>query len=352
MMNNSDDTQATRTDVTAAAGVPLVVGVVCRDGDRFIEQTLAAVDALAEARAPNTTEAVLVDSASRDRTGGFMQRFAESRRWVSVYTLSGTVNAAAARNVVLRHTRLNQRPAAALMLDGDVTVEPAFVTEALQRIDNGDADVVYGQLPEIWYRENGDAYEEKTDRYGVGREHYEKWFKGVVLLGSSVIGSGLEYNERYERLEDIEFSLRVADSHRILAVASPMGTHHTDGYHSRERLGDFVRKQYQRPIGQLFREYWSRPSKLLTIRRSYIGYMVGLMMMGLLIAGLVVLAWSGSKVLLALATGIIVYDFSRFFRQERAHEFLPLRVIGGAQILMGLVLPARGAGPYDVTPPL
>jgi len=351
-MNSTSDPQTTQVSVMAAADAALVVGVVCRDGDRFIEQTLAAVDALARTRAPDTTTAVLVDSASRDRTGGYMQTFAESRPWVTVYTLSGKVNAAAARNVVLRHARLREIAPAALMLDGDVTVEPAFVSTALKIIGDGEADVVYGQLPEIWYRENGEAYAQRDDRYAVGDQHYEKWFKGVVLLGSSVVESNVEYNERYERLEDIEFSLRVADHHRILAVATPMGTHHTDGYHTRERLGDFVRKQYQRPIGQLFREYWRRPAKLLTIRRSYIGYVVGLLMMMLLLAGVVTFALSGSKILLALAIGIVVYDFSRFFRQERAHEFLPLRVIGGAQILLGLVRPASGAGPYDVSPPM
>ncbi len=330
----------------------LIVAVVCRDGDRFITQTLAAVEQLVAARAPAATTAILVDSASSDKTGGLMQTFADSRPWASTYTLSGNVNAAVARNTVLRVARNRGHRGAALMLDGDVTADPNFLATAMPLLERGDADVVYGMLPEVWYDANGNAYDERADRYGVGKQHYEKWFKGVVLLGNPVLQSGLEYDEGYERLEDIEFSLRVADSYRILAIPVAMGTHHTDGYHSRSRLGDFVRQQYQRPVGQLFRQYWNRPSKLLTVRRSYIGYAIGLVMMALLTGGVVAYLVTGSSVLFALAVGIIVYDFSRFFRQERGHEFLPLRVIGGLQILTGLVLPARRAGPYEVTPPV
>lgn len=330
----------------------LIVAVVCRDGDRFIKQTLEAVDQLVAKRGADNTSVILVDSASVDKTGGLMLTFAESRSWASTFTLSGNVNAAAARNTVLRAARSRAHGGAILMLDGDITVSEEFVDVAMPLLGNGEADAIYGKLPEIWYRTNGEPYDEKDDRYGVSKRVYEKWFKGVVLLGSSVVQSTLEYDEQYERLEDIEFSLRVADNHRILAIPVPMGTHHTDGYHSRSRLGDFIRAQYQRPIGQLFRQYWSRPSKLMTVRRSYIGYLVGLFMMSLLIAGVIAYLWLGSRVLLALAIGIIVYDFSRFFRQQRSHEFLPLRVIGGVQIVMGLVLPARGAGPYQVMPPV
>lgn len=330
----------------------LIVAVVCRDGDRFIGQTLEAIEQLVVNREPGTTSVILVDSASIDKTGGLMLTFAQSRPWVSTYTLSGNVNAAAARNTVLRAARSRAHEGAILMLDGDVTVSEEFVAVAMPLLQDAQTDAIYGKLPEIWYRNNGEPYDEKDDRYAVSKQTYEKWFKGVVLLGSSIVQSNIEYDERYERLEDIEFSLRVADNHRILAIPVPMGTHHTDGYHSRSRLADFIRSQYQRPIGQLFRQYWNRPSKLMTVRRSYIGYLVGLVMMTLLIAGVVVYLWLGSSVLLALAIGIIVYDFSRFFRQERSHEFLPLRVIGAAQIVMGLVLPAKGAGPYQVMPPV
>jgi len=316
------------------------IGSIAKNGEMHLQKTFEATDALTAALADRfECRVLLVDSASTDSTGALMKSFAETRSNVRVFELSGDVNASAARNLYLDHVE----PGYLLVIDGDIAVEIDFVEQAIKEIEDGNADILYGKLPEIWYDERGSAYGGQDDRYNVHRREYIEWFKGAFIMGPKATAAKLRYDESLERLEDIEFSLRAAEQFRVLTLPVPMATHHTDGYHSRTRLKDFVAGGYQIPAGQFIRTNLFKPHRLLRVRRAYIGYLVGLAMQAVVVLGLLLL----SPLLLALGIAVLCFDFFRFYRQGRVHEFLPLRFIGAWQILIGFFKPKRAVGPYQ-----
>lgn len=326
--------------MTAGDGQPtLTLGVIARDGERFIDHALDAIALLFDLNRWSLN-VILVDSASKDRTLEKMQAFAQQTPHTRVFALSGEVNASVARNVILDNITSGH----AFMIDGDVAVNAEFIDQAVAEFDAGSADAIYGQLPEIWHDANGEPYDTRDDRYHVNRREPMRWFKGVVMLSERVVTSGIRYDLRLERLEDIEFSLKVADQFKIMTLPVPMGIHYTDGYHSQSRLRDFIKGQYQRPAGQFIRANLLRPDRLLTVKRSFIGYVVGLLMQLIVLVGLLFL----SPWIIAIGLAILLIDAARFYSQGRLHEFLPLRFIGAWQIAWGLFTPRRTPGPFTI----
>jgi len=322
------------------------IGAIARNGELHLEKALVATDTLVAALADRfECRLLLVDSASTDSTGAMMKAFAETRSHVRVFELDGDVNASVARNVYLDHVE----PGYLFVIDGDIAVEVEFVEQAIKEMESGNADIIYGKLPEIWYNNEGVAYSGQDDRYRVDVREYIEWFKGAFLMSPNAVAAKFRYDEGLERLEDIDLSLRAAEKFRILTLPTPMATHHTDGYHSRTRLKDFIAGGYQIPAGQFIRSNLFKPRRLLRVRRAYIGYLVGLVMQAIVVLGLLFL----SPLLILIGFAVLGLDFLRFFRQKRVHEYLPLRVIGAWQLLIGFLKPKRAAGPYqshEVTP--
>lgn len=326
---------------TDASKPLLTIGAIAKDGALHMPKTLAAIDTLfAALKNDYDCHLFLVDSASSDTTADIMLEFAKEHSNVRVFQMQGKVNASAARNVYLEHVQSGYL----ILIDGDIALELEFVTEAIDEMKAGNADVIYGKLPEIWYDEQHNAYGGQDDRYNVHRREYIEWFKGAFMLSPRAVDSQFRFDESFRRLEDIEFSVRVAEKFRVLTLPITMGTHHTDGYHSNTRLKEFVSGGYQIPAGQFIRANLFKPKRLVRVRRAYIGYLVGLAMQAIVVLGLLLL----SPIIMLFGAGLLALDFIRFKRQGRAEEFLPLRFIGAWQLLVGLFKPRRAAGPYEV----
>ncbi len=329
--------------VTETQKTVFTVGAIARDGALHLPKTLAAIETLfgaLEREKDFDCRLLLVDSASTDATGDIMRQFAADKDYVRVFELSGQVNASAARNAYLDHVESGYL----MVIDGDIALETEFMLAAVDEMEAGNADVIYGKLPEVWYDENAVAYGGQDDRYKVDRREYIDWFKGAFLLSPRAVQQDFRFDERCRRLEDIEFSVRVGEKFRVLTLPLVMGTHHTDGYHSQSRLKDFIVGGYQIPAGQFIRSNLHKPKRIVRVKRAYIGYLVGLALQGIVVIGLLFM----SPLIIAAGVGLLLLDFFRFKRQGRAQEFVPLRFIGAWQLLIGLFTPRRAAGPYEV----
>lgn len=316
----------------------LTVGVIARDGLPYLDLCLRSLPPLTECA--EQVEFILVDAASTDATLAHMLRFAEQQPDTRVYSMVGTVNHAATRNVVVR----NARPGAVFLVDGDIAVEPAFVRAALAEIEAGNCDVAFGQLPEILHDGRHRRLGRGGDRYKVTERRLAGYFCAVVVLGPKVVESGMHYDESIRWSDDLDLGLRVAERFRILMLPMPMGTHYTISYYNPDRIGQFWRQAYARPTGQLIRRHLHRPRRLWALAPRLKGPALGLALQVLTMLAVL----GASPRLLALAAGLYAVDVARFAWQRRLQQYLPIRFLSVWQILHGLIRPERVTLYYEV----
>ncbi len=307
----------------------LTVGVIARDGMPFIEKCLGSLDALTGCA--EEVEFILVDSASADGTQRAMLEFAATRPTVRVFALEGIVNAAVARNVVLRHAKAG----AVFLVDGDVEVDREFVVSALRELSCHKCDIVCGQLPEIFHDHNNVPYATNPDRYRIDGRKYVRRFSGLVLLGPTVTKQGHLYDESFRRSQDLEFSMRLALKFKILALPIPMGKHYTVPYLHAARIKKYHREMYVRPAGRLLRNNIHRPVHLWHFRRTFSGHLVGFLFVSLFFLSAV----SESAPLIVVTVSLILLDVARFVLNGRAQEWIPIRIIGMLHLMHGIVFP-------------
>jgi glycosyltransferase involved in cell wall biosynthesis len=317
----------------------LTVGVLCQNGLPHLTRCLDSLPALTDC-APSV-DFILVDSASTDDTLKEMRDFAASRNDTRIFRMQGKVNQSATRNVILEYAR----PGSVFLVDGDVEINREFVVEALNEIWSGMADIVYGQLPEIWHTADHVAYMDAPDRYKVSKKKYTHTFMGIALLGPRVLEGKYRYDEEMRRYEDFEFSIRMSDHFRILSLPRIMGTHYTIHYHSTDRIDDFYKYSYQRPAGQFIRNNIKHPKRLWKARDAYSGNLIGLTEQILLLLSLL----SGKLLIIATVALLILIDISRFKIQGRLHRYIPMRIIGAWQLLSGFLKPEQQNLIYETT---
>lgn len=310
---------------------------MAQDGLPHLKRCLDSLPALADCAA--MVDFILVDSASTDGTLDVMRAFASTQPNTRVFAMTGKVNQSVTRNVILD----NARPGAVFLVDGDVELSHQFVLAALAEIEAGNADIVYGQLPEIWHTSDHNAYATGPDRYQIVRRCYTHTFMGSVLLGPQVLAEGCRYDREMRRFEDVEFSIRISERFRILALPMPMGTHYTIQYHSTYRIGTFYRDSYLRPAGRFFRMNFRKPWRLWWARKVFVGNLIGLCEQLCLLLALL----SMHPLSIALVTALIVADAVRFAVRGRIHQFLPIRIRGPWQILSGVFMERRVSLDYQ-----
>jgi glycosyltransferase involved in cell wall biosynthesis len=316
----------------------LTVGVSCQNGLPHLSRCLASLPALVGCA--EKMDFILVDAASSDGTLATMLAFASGRPDTRVYSMSGIVNLAATRNVILSKAR----PGAVFLVDGDIAVSPAFVDAALEEFRAGRCEIAYGRLPEILYDKQARPYGRTVDRYKVADKGYAKHFGGVVMFAPQLLAEGVRYDETLRRAEDLALSTALADKFRIQRLPIEMGVHHSVAYYHPDRIGDFYRKAYMRPYGRLIVDNLTRPWRIWNVRRGISGYVLGFALVVFLLGAIV----SGSLVAVALAVAAIAFDLARFYRQGRLSSWVPTRLVGMAQLVWGVVLPERQRLDYVV----
>jgi glycosyltransferase involved in cell wall biosynthesis len=317
----------------------LTIGVLAKDGLPHLLRCLDSLPGLADCA--DSVDFVLVDSASKDGTLNAMREFATTNDNTRVFAMKGAVNQSVTRNVILD----NARPGAVFLIDGDVAISHDFVLAALAEIEAGNTEIAYGQLPELWHTADHEAYAEGADCHKISRRTYTHTFMGNVLLGPQVLADGCRYDPQMRRFEDVEFSIRISEHFRILALPIPMGTHYTIPYHSKYRINTFYKDSYLRPAGRFLRINIRAPWRLWWSRKVFVGNIIGLgEQLGMLLALL-----SANPVASAAAAAVVAVDAGRFVIGGRMHQFIPIRIRGPWQIISGIFMERPVRLDYETT---
>ncbi|MBN9317453.1 MAG: glycosyltransferase [Devosia sp.] len=311
-----------------------MIGVICKDGARFLPACLAAL--------PSDATVILVDSASGDATPQIMLDYGRATG-ARVYRLDGEVNASVARNVILA----NAPPGHLLLLDGDIVLNQAFLAEAVDALDQNEAVAVCGRLLDRFHDAEGRDTGETHMRYGTRRAGPVRSAAGVIVLGSGLRESGIRYDETLDRNEDTDFSLRVSRLGTILFTTTVMGEHMTLRYYEGERGRQWFRDQHQRAIGRLVMRHLNL-GDLLHIARLERGVVVGLLLELATIVALLLVALGWPIALAAIAVAWLL-DMLQFLRRRNLQDYLRARILSPLFALKGLLDAGHKQPRYHVT---
>ena len=201
-------------------------------------------------------EILAIDSDSTDRTLDVMRTYATENPIVSVFRCTGYVNAAVARNVGLNRARKKY----ACFSDGDTEWSADFVRQSLRIMEADEADAVTGGLTERVYSPAYDRVLETSTRVSFASRESVSYCGGNFITRRAVADSVGSWDERMERNQDIDYTLRVSRYGRLTAIPACMGTHHTQLY--QERVWKQFRDRQLRFHGALLRKNLDRPKIL------------------------------------------------------------------------------------------
>lgn len=247
-----------------------------------IEKCLASIASM-----PLTEcEVICVDSDSTDNTLEVMKAYTDKIQNLKIIQCSGYLNAAVARNAGLRYATKQY----IFFVDGDVELYLDFISEALDRIKSGSADAVTGNLDEIVY---SDGYKQITKPRSY-RKYYPRVMEishcgGTFLVTSQLAEKLGPWEERMDRNQDIDFTLRVSRYGQFLALPVTMCTHHTLDYNERPWL--HFKKSYPMYFGMLIRKNLEQPKAVLSLLRRNRGFLAGFVVYGLFLVGILATAF-------------------------------------------------------------
>lgn len=253
-------------------------------------------------------EIICVDSGSTDDTVVVMQRFLGIIPNLRIVTIKGYSNAAVARNAGIRYVTRDY----IFFVDGDVEINPSFLTIALQRLKT-DAGAVTGSLRELQYtRDFSKVQKEIPDRFYIRNEGKVYASGGCFMATREVVKQTGLFDERLERSQDYDYTLRVSRRFKMLAVPISMGNHHTIGYEDRFRFTMHIKKLQALFFGAVLRRNISNLRGILWL---LINRERGLALGGLLwVVGLVVVALYGKIGTVAIGALMAIDLFIGFWK--------------------------------------
>lgn len=174
----------------------LVVIIPCRD----VEGTLGEqLDALARERWSEPWSVVVVDNGSTDRTADL----AAEREWVTVVGARDRAGVAYARNVGIQHTTAER----ILICDGDDVIEPGFVAAMADALDG--ADLVGARVDPTRLNPGGSGTVRPVSTGPLPSFGALPFVPGGALGMRRTVTERIgSFDEEFDGLEDVEFSLR------------------------------------------------------------------------------------------------------------------------------------------------
>lgn len=205
--------------------------VIARNEASTILRSLASAFRAASAAGLPSFEVIYVDSDSTDGSVPMVRdRYGDT---VRVLRLTGVRNAGIARNVgaaVATGKIL-------FFIDGDMEVDPAFLSRALDDGYELVHPVVTGQLPENIYDRNLRQIAKTFDRRQIKAEGYRVELGGVFLIDRMLFAEVGGFAPELRINEDLDLGLRLARrGTRALALPQPVALHHTVEYFDWSRI--------------------------------------------------------------------------------------------------------------------
>lgn len=327
----------------------LTIGVISKNGEPFIEDCLESLSLSITPLSDyfRAIDFILVDSNSSDNTLRVMLNFAKSNTSESVttdvYLIEGYCNSSIARNIILE----NCTGDLVFLCDGDITVDSKFLISASKKITGGQADAVVGMLAEKWFDADYKFYKSIPVRKQISHNQTVRVTGGMIILSKRVVQSGIKFDERLVRSEDRDFSLRISDKFKILGISECVGTHLTQPYYSKERFGIFIKENYNKYIGMLFRKHMFSLRNLCEIANVEKGVMLGFLYIASLITSLTLFLLQ-IYVPFFVTLAVVIVDFIRHLKKHPANRFIMNRFISPIMATQGFFFPQRNIGSYSV----
>jgi len=291
-------------------------------------------------------EIICVDSASTDGTLAVMKEFASLCSFIRVFKCSGRVNSAIARNV----GRQNISKEAVFFIDGDVEATPAFAEEALKIIRRGDADIVTGQLAEIYY-EPGYKREIRrvTDRFLITCQKEVFFSGGCFIASAEVVRKAGPWDDLMVRNQDWDYTLKLSRHGRFLAIPISMGTHHT--LLNLHRSWDFIRRGYPMYFGVVLRRNLDRPRVVMHLMWRNRAALLGMIFYCLLFVcvSITCVHRDASMRIMTIPIALVILDLAwSILREKNVLSQLLLHYVHAPLALVGLFRNLNGQ-PLDVS---
>jgi len=183
-------------------------------------------------------QVVCVDSGSTDETPKLMKEFLKVIPFMEAYSIKGYSNAAIARNVGVEKTLKDH----IFFVDGDVEIDSGFLIAGMNCLKNG-VDCVTGGLREFQYSADfGEVRRVIDDRFYIKATESIYASGGCFLVKKSIVDEIGFFDERLERSQDYDFTLRITRRHTMKAIPYNMGIHHTVGYDDTQKMRTHLNK--------------------------------------------------------------------------------------------------------------
>mgnify|MGYP001422938955 CR=1 FL=1 len=194
-------------------------------------------------------EIICVDSGSTDETMDVMLRFSGVIPNLRIFTIKGYSNAAVARNVGIKFASCDF----IFFVDGDVEINPSFISIGINRLCS-DVGAITGRLCEIQYtRDFSKTLKIISDRFYIKSERLIYASGGCFITTKSVVKYVGLFDERLEKSQDYDYTLRITRHFFMLAIPISMGIHHTVGYEDRFRFFTQIKKLHALYFGAVLR---------------------------------------------------------------------------------------------------
>jgi glycosyltransferase involved in cell wall biosynthesis len=325
----------------------LTIGVICRNGQPFIEQCLHSVSSGVSPLSEyfDSISCILVDSNSSDNTLGVMLAFSIENQLIQtdVFLIEGDCNAAIARNIILR----NCNGDFVFLCDGDIVIHYEFIVSAVEKIIDNQADAIVGQLSEKWFDSENKIYKEIAVRKKIYHDQFVRMAGGIIVISRKVVQSEVTFDEKFKRNQDRDYSLRISDSFKILAIPDFVGIHLTQPYYSTERFGTFLKQHYNKYLGMLIRKHLYSLQHVFVIIKHEKGVILGILYMILLICSIVLCIFQICIPLLLLLL-VVCVDMLRQLREYPLKRFVMNRFMSPIMVVQGFFFKERITPHYTI----
>lgn len=255
--------------------------IIAKNEEKVIDKCLLSIERLKLVGC----EVICIDSGSSDNTLIRIRNYGERIKNFKVYAITGYSNSAIARNVGIKHAAKKY----IYFVDGDVEISEEFIYAALNKIEDG-YDAVTGNLVEYQYDAGyGRIVKKINTRANILKDHLAYVTGGTFFIRSDIIRVAGLFDEKFERSQDIEFSLRLTRKYKMVAITQNMGIHHTIPYHDLTRIAKGIYRFHPAYLGMAVRKNITNYKGVFELFTGISGILYGLLIaVGFLVLGITV----------------------------------------------------------------
>lgn len=251
--------------------------VIARNESFAIEKCLDSIASMAL----EDCEVICVDSDSTDNTLDVMKSYIGKIQNYRIIQCSGYLNSAVARNAGLKYATKEY----IYFVDGDTQLESKFIPKAIRTLLTDNADIVTGQLMDIYYsQDDHKEIHRVADRHHINETKQIYLSSGIFIIRTSLVKKVGIFDRRFHRHQDMDYLLRSCRYGFFLGIPVPMGIKYT--IEDNTRPWGFLKKRFPMCFGMLIRKNLKRPKVIVSLLRQNSGYLAGFVVYGLFLVGI------------------------------------------------------------------